>query len=72
VRDEGIGIPAHEHTQVFGRFVRGAAAARLGIRGTGLGLAMVSHIVRAHRGAIDVASRENAGSTFTILLPADL
>jgi signal transduction histidine kinase len=69
VRDEGLGIPAHEQKEIFGRFVRGTKAASLGIKGTGLGLAMVSHIVRAHGGAIELTSQEHAGSTFTMVIP---
>ncbi|HEX8030220.1 MAG TPA: HAMP domain-containing sensor histidine kinase [Vicinamibacterales bacterium] len=69
VRDEGLGVPAPERAEIFGRFVRGATASRLGIRGTGLGLAMVSHIVEAHGGAIELVSAEGIGSTFTIVLP---
>lgn len=69
VRDEGLGIPAHEQKEIFGRFVRGTKAAELGIKGTGLGLAMVSHIVRAHGGAIELTSEEHAGSTFTMVIP---
>lgn len=69
VRDEGLGVPARERKEIFGRFVRGDTASRLGIKGTGLGLAMVSHIVEAHGGAIELESEEGAGSTFTIVLP---
>lgn len=70
VRDEGLGISPQEQQVIFGRFVRGERAMRMGIKGTGLGLAMVSHIVRAHDGSIELTSEENAGSTFTIVLPA--
>ena len=69
VRDHGLGIPAHEQAAIFGRFQRGDAAKLRGIKGTGVGLAMVDHIVRAHHGRIDVDSRPGAGSTFTIVLP---
>jgi signal transduction histidine kinase len=69
VRDHGIGIPAHERHAIFGRFHRGDEARRLGIKGTGIGLAMVDHIVRAHQGRIEVESRPGEGSTFTIVLP---
>jgi signal transduction histidine kinase len=69
IRDYGLGIPADERSEIFGRFVRGRTAARLGISGTGLGLAMVSHVVAAHGGAIELDSQEGIGSTFTIVLP---
>lgn len=69
VRDRGLGIPTHEHRDVFKRFVRGAGAKAHGIRGTGVGLAMVRHIVSAHGGQVDIESREGMGSTFTIVLP---
>lgn len=69
VRDRGIGIPESERSGVFGRFSRGEQAQRLGIRGTGLGLAMVKEIVREHHGEVQVESVEGEGSTFTIALP---
>ena len=69
VRDEGLGVPMRERKEIFGRFVRGETASRLGIKGTGLGLAMVSHIVEAHGGTIELQSEEGVGSTFTIVLP---
>ncbi len=69
VSDHGLGIPAREREAIFTRFRRGEHAVRLGIKGTGIGLAMVDHIVRAHRGRIEVESEPGAGSRFTILLP---
>jgi signal transduction histidine kinase len=69
VKDEGLGIPPGEQHDIFRRFVRGERAMRMGIKGTGLGLAMVSHIIQAHKGSIELASEENVGSTFTIVLP---
>ncbi len=70
VRDHGLGIPAHERKEIFHRFVRGEKASRLGIKGTGLGLAMVSHIVHAHGGTIELDSEEGAGSTFRLVFPS--
>jgi len=70
VRDRGLGIPKDEQEQIFRKFVRGAASRVNGIRGTGIGLAMVAHIVQAHGGAVRLESAPGAGSTFTILLPA--
>ncbi|MBL8293982.1 MAG: hypothetical protein JNN08_19205, partial [Bryobacterales bacterium] len=48
VRDQGLGIPAGEQKEIFRRFVRGEAARTANIKGTGIGLAMVHHIVKAH------------------------
>ena len=70
VTDQGLGIPVADRNAIFGRFVRGATATRLGIKGTGLGLALVAHIVEAHGGRVDVDSQEGHGSTFTIRFPA--
>ena len=70
VRDRGIGIPAHEHTRIFRKFHRGEQALVRGIKGTGIGLAMVEEIVTAHHGRVDVESEAGQGSTFTIVLPS--
>ncbi|MBK5292281.1 MAG: GHKL domain-containing protein [Acidobacteriia bacterium] len=69
VTDSGLGIPRHERTEIFRRFVRGEKAGRLSIKGTGLGLAMVSHIIQAHGGTIELESEEGTGSTFRLVLP---
>lgn len=69
VSDHGFGIPTRERQIVFQKFVRGSDSVRRGINGTGLGLAMVSHIVAAHGGRIELESQEGRGSTFRILLP---
>jgi signal transduction histidine kinase len=71
VQDHGLGIPLHERREIFCKFVRGESARKLGIKGTGLGLAKVTHIVEAHGGAIELESEEGAGSTFRIVLPAE-
>jgi signal transduction histidine kinase len=69
VSDQGPGIPREEQKEIFGKFVRGAYAREHHIRGTGIGLTMVRHIVEAHAGKIDLVSAPGKGSTFTILLP---
>jgi two-component system phosphate regulon sensor histidine kinase PhoR len=66
VRDEGLGIPRDEQAQIFERFVRGRAAGQRRIRGTGIGLATVSHIVQAHGGTIRLQSEPGRGSCFTL------
>lgn len=71
VRDSGLGIPPAEQKEVFRKFVRGTNAAGRAIKGTGLGLALVDHIVRAHKGEIHLESMPGRGSTFTMIFPAD-
>lgn len=70
VRDRGMGIPAAEQRVIFQKFVRGRAAIAANVKGTGVGLAMVRHIIRAHGGEVRVASAPGEGSTFTLRLPA--
>ena len=69
VRDEGIGIPAPQHPQIFTKFFRGDAAAS-GIPGTGLGLAVSRDIVESHGGRIGFTSAEGEGATFFVELPS--
>jgi hypothetical protein len=69
VRDRGIGIEPREQRDVFKKFVRGAAAKKAGIKGTGIGLSMVRQIVDACGGEIRLESAAGEGSTFTIFFP---
>ena len=70
VRDAGLGVPSREQKDIFRKFVRGEKAKQLGIEGTGLGLALVSHIIEAHGGRIELESKDGGGSTFRLMLPA--
>ena len=68
VSDTGAGISAEDLPHVFKRFYRGDKSRHR--RGNaGLGLAISKAIVEAHGGAIEVSSKENAGTTFTVRLP---
>jgi signal transduction histidine kinase len=69
VRDEGIGVPPEEQSRIFEKFVRGEAAKRACIQGTGIGLSMVKEIVGAHHGQVTLQSEVGRGSTFTVQLP---
>ena len=70
VADTGIGIPTEQYPQLFGRFFRASTATGLGIKGTGLGLAVTKAIVEAHGGTITAAPGTNCGTRFTVTLPA--
>jgi signal transduction histidine kinase len=69
VEDQGIGIPASEREKIFQKFVRGAEAKQSGIRGVGIGLALVKHIAEAHGGSVSVESEVGRGSTFIVVIP---
>ncbi|MEW6210596.1 MAG: HAMP domain-containing sensor histidine kinase [Acidobacteriota bacterium] len=70
VADRGIGIPRSEHEKVFEKFYRVSTGLVHNTKGTGLGLALVKHIVEAHRGQILLDSAPGKGSRFTMLIPA--
>jgi len=70
VADQGAGIPPAEQRDIFRKFVRGSAARALNVKGTGIGLAIAEHIVKAHGGRLEVKSEPGQGSRFTIVLPA--
>src|SRR5581483_2116134 len=65
VEDDGVGIPADALPRIFEPYRQAHATGG----GSGLGLAIVKGIVEAHGGRIEVASREGAGSRFTVTLP---
>jgi two-component system, OmpR family, phosphate regulon sensor histidine kinase PhoR len=69
VQDAGAGIPTSEHTRIFQKFVRGDDATRAGVRGVGIGLALVTRIAEAHGGSVRLESEPGRGSTFTLVLP---
>ncbi len=69
VIDQGIGIDPAEQKRIFDKFYRVAAPENDRLPGTGLGLALVSHFVKAHRGRIEVESSPGQGSTFSLYFP---
>jgi signal transduction histidine kinase len=69
VTDRGIGIPSAEQRKIFEKFYRAENSLVHETKGSGLGLALVRHIVEAHGGSVSVESAPGKGSTFTIALP---
>ncbi len=71
VTDQGIGIDAAQQKRIFEKFYRVPSEENERIPGTGLGLALIFHIVQAHGGHIEVQSIIGKGSTFSIYLPLE-
>ena len=69
VEDEGIGIDDNEQGLIFDEFYRSNAARETSSLGTGLGLPIVRKFVEELGGTIEVDSRVDRGSTFTVTLP---
>jgi signal transduction histidine kinase len=69
VADEGIGIPVSERERIFEKFYRIGRSETQGRRGSGVGLALVKHIVDAHHGGVTVEGGPGEGSRFTLHLP---
>jgi two-component system sensor histidine kinase KdpD len=69
VRNSGPSIPEREQGRLFERFYRGAQARH--VPGTGMGLAIVRQIARAHGGSVGVTSGPGLGTVFTVVLPRE-
>jgi two-component system phosphate regulon sensor histidine kinase PhoR len=69
VRDYGPGISAEHLPRLTERFYRVDVTESREQGGTGLGLALVKHIMNRHRGRLTIESRPGEGATFTVRLP---
>jgi signal transduction histidine kinase len=70
ISNQGAPIPPAMQDSIFDPFVRSnLTSSTLGKRGLGLGLFIVKEIVSGHQGAVEVASTEAEGTTFTVRLP---
>ena len=67
VADRGRGVPPKDRENIFKRFWRGAGEKK---EGAGLGLAIVSQIMRAHGGSVSVADNPDGGALFILSFPS--
>jgi two-component system, OmpR family, sensor histidine kinase KdpD len=70
VIDRGPGISPSEQSRIFEKFYRARGASR-GVKGTGIGLAIVKGLMEAQDGRVSLRSSPGQGSTFTLTIPVD-
>jgi signal transduction histidine kinase/CheY-like chemotaxis protein len=71
VEDSGVGIPKDQHDTIFDSFMQGNHTEDVA-QGTGLGLAICRSLIDVMEGRIDVTSKLNEGSVFTVTIPLEL
>ena len=70
VADTGIGMSEDQQKNIFERYYKADASRRAGKYGeSGLGLAIVHQLIKAHGGKISVSSKLGKGTTFTVIIP---
>lgn len=69
VKDNGVGIPAEQHSRVFDKFFRSDNIVKYQTEGTGLGLYIAKNIIEQCNGKIWFESVENLGSIFSFSVP---
>ena len=69
VMDSGPGIPAEERNRIFEAFFQGKAPQGGHVKGTGIGLSVVTEFVNAHSGAIEILEAKAGGAHFRVRLP---
>lgn len=70
VKDNGIGMTDDDRRRILKPYARGRRADASNARGIGLGLAVCTHVVKAHRGNIEIESIPGEGSLFRVVMPA--
>ncbi|MFT3751574.1 MAG: two-component regulator propeller domain-containing protein [Paludibacter sp.] len=68
VEDTGVGIPQNKVSEIFERFFQGENSKNVQYPGTGIGLALSKEIVNLHHGVINVESKQEQGSVFSVEL----
>jgi signal transduction histidine kinase len=71
VEDEGVGIGKEEQQKVFEKFYRSSAVHESSIKGSGIGLTIVDHIVKAHGGEVVLESELGKGTKVRLRFPKD-
>jgi signal transduction histidine kinase len=69
IRDHGVGIAVDQKDRIFERFHRVGTGLVHDVKGSGLGLSIVQHVVAAHDGQVAVDSEPGRGTTVTLRLP---
>ena len=69
VMDSGPGIPAEERNRIFEAFYQGKTPQGGHVKGTGIGLSVVTEFVNAHGGSIEIFEAKTGGAHFRIRLP---
>ena len=69
IKDRGIGISHKEQKRIFDNFYRTHEAVKEFPQGVGLGLKIVKHIMKAHKGSVRIVSQSGEGSEFSMIFP---
>jgi two-component system sensor histidine kinase GlrK len=72
VMDSGPGIPPDERTRIFEAFYQGKTPQGGHVKGTGIGLSVVTEFVNAHGGSIEILEAKSGGAHFRVRLPLRL
>ena len=70
VADNGVGVPVKDQEKIFNRFEQGERSGKLQ-QGTGIGLALVKELTKAHSGKVVLETTSDEGATFTVSIPAE-
>ena len=69
ISDEGIGVPAHEISHIFGPFIQSSYTKKIS-GGKGLGLSLCERIIQMHKGTIWAQNNiDKPGATFQFIIP---